>query len=42
MTVELLPGVTGVLVLADGTVLQGVGVGATGDVVGEVCFFVNP
>lgn len=38
MTVELLPGVTGVLVLADGTVLQGVGVGATGDVVGEVCF----
>ncbi len=38
MTVELLPGVTGVLVLADGTVLQGVGVGATGDVVGEVCY----
>ncbi len=38
MTVELLPGVTGVLVLADGTVLQGVGVGATGDAVGEVCF----
>ena len=30
MTVELLPGVTGVLVLANGTVLQGVGVGATG------------
>ena len=38
MTVELLPGVTGVLVLANGTVLQGVGVGATGDTVGEVCF----
>ncbi|HEY9216738.1 MAG TPA: glutamine-hydrolyzing carbamoyl-phosphate synthase small subunit [Phenylobacterium sp.] len=34
----LLPGVTGVLALADGTVLQGVGVGATGDAVGEVCF----
>jgi carbamoyl-phosphate synthase small subunit len=38
MTTELLPGVTGVLVLADGTVLQGIGVGATGDAVGEVCF----
>ncbi len=35
---ELLPGVTGVLVLADGTVFQGVGVGAAGDAVGEVCF----
>ena len=35
---ELLPGVTGVLVLADGTVLQGFGVGATGEAVGEVCF----
>jgi carbamoyl-phosphate synthase small subunit len=30
--------VTGVLVLADGTVLQGIGVGATGSAVGEVCF----
>ncbi|HPA38244.1 MAG TPA: glutamine-hydrolyzing carbamoyl-phosphate synthase small subunit [Phenylobacterium sp.] len=38
MTSELLPGVTGVLVLADGTVLQGVGVGTTGDAIGEVCF----
>ena len=38
MTTELLSGVTGVLVLADGTVLQGIGVGATGDAVGEVCF----
>jgi len=35
---ELLPGVTGVLVLADGTVLQGHGCGAVGDAVGEVCF----
>jgi carbamoyl-phosphate synthase small subunit len=34
----LLPGVTGVLVLANGVVLQGVGVGAEGDAVGEVCF----
>ncbi|HEY9233759.1 MULTISPECIES: glutamine-hydrolyzing carbamoyl-phosphate synthase small subunit [Phenylobacterium] len=38
MTVELLPGVTGVLVLANGAVLQGIGVGAVGDAVGEVCF----
>src|SRR5688500_20356985 len=38
MSRDLLPGVTGVLVLADGTVLQGVGVGATGEAVGEVCF----
>src|SRR5580698_3346720 len=35
---ELLPGVTGLLVLADGTVLQGLGCGAIGDAVGEVCF----
>jgi len=35
---DLLPGVTGVLVLADGTVLQGIGVGAVGAAVGEVCF----
>ncbi|HZZ88462.1 MAG TPA: glutamine-hydrolyzing carbamoyl-phosphate synthase small subunit [Caulobacteraceae bacterium] len=35
---DLLPGVTGVLVLASGRVLQGVGVGAEGDAVGEVCF----
>jgi carbamoyl-phosphate synthase small subunit len=35
---ELLPGVTGVLVLADGTVFQGIGVGAAGEAVGEVCF----
>jgi len=38
MTTALLPGVTGVLVLADGTVLQGIGVGAPGEAVGEVCF----
>ena len=38
MSRDLLPGVTGVLVLADGTVLQGVGVGAFGEAVGEVCF----
>ena len=38
MSRELLPGVTGVLVLADGTVLQGIGVGAEGEAVGEVCF----
>ena len=34
MTDTLLPGCTGVLVLADGTVLQGIGVGATGHAVG--------
>ncbi|MDO8378205.1 glutamine-hydrolyzing carbamoyl-phosphate synthase small subunit [Phenylobacterium sp.] len=38
MTQTLLPGVTGVLALADGTILQGIGVGATGAAVGEVCF----
>jgi carbamoyl-phosphate synthase small subunit len=38
MTTDLLPGVTGVLALADGTVLQGYGCGATGEAVGEVCF----
>jgi carbamoyl-phosphate synthase small subunit len=35
---ELLPGATGVLALADGTILQGIGVGAEGSAVGEVCF----
>jgi carbamoyl-phosphate synthase small subunit len=38
MTDTLLPGCTAVLALADGTVLQGLGVGATGQAVGEVCF----
>jgi carbamoyl-phosphate synthase small subunit len=35
---KLLSGATGVLALADGTVLQGIGVGAPGSAVGEVCF----
>ena len=38
MTDKLLPGVTGVLALADGTILQGVGCGATGTALGEVVF----
>jgi len=38
MTTELPPGVTGVLALADGTVLPGLGCGAVGEAVGEVCF----
>jgi carbamoyl-phosphate synthase small subunit len=38
MTDTLIPGATGVLVLADGTVLQGKGFGAAGEAVGEVCF----
>jgi len=38
MSRDLLPGVTGVLALADGSILQGVGVGAVGEAVGEVCF----
>src|ERR1700733_1144077 len=38
MTDKLMPGATGVLALADGTVLQGIGVGAAGEAVGEVCF----
>ena len=38
MTQDLLPGVTGVLVLADGTVFQGIGAGATGSALGEVVF----
>lgn len=32
------PEATALLVLADGTVLEGFGLGATGDAVGEVCF----
>ena len=32
------PGATALLVLADGTVLEGFGLGATGHAVGEVCF----
>ena len=38
MTTPLLPGCTGVLALADGTVFQGIGVGATGSALGEVVF----
>jgi len=38
MANELMPGATGVLALADGTILQGYGVGAVGQAVGEVCF----
>jgi carbamoyl-phosphate synthase small subunit len=38
MTDQLMPGCTGVLVLASGQVLQGIGCGAIGDAVGEVCF----
>jgi carbamoyl-phosphate synthase small subunit len=38
MTEPLMPGATGVLALADGTILQGIGVGAVGEAVGEVCF----
>jgi carbamoyl-phosphate synthase small subunit len=38
MAEPLMPGVTGVLVLADGTIFQGKGVGAAGEAVGEVCF----
>ena len=36
---SMLPaGVTGVLALADGTILPGLGCGATGEALGEVCF----
>ncbi len=38
MATELMPGCTGVLALADGTILQGIGGGATGEALGEVCF----
>ena len=38
MSQDLIPGVTGVLVLADGTVFQGRGHGHVGAAVGEVCF----
>src|SRR5690348_17771288 len=38
MAQPLPAGVTGVLALADGTVLAGLGCGAEGEAVGEVCF----
>jgi carbamoyl-phosphate synthase small subunit len=38
MAKALMPGATGVLALADGTILQGYGAGTVGQAVGEVCF----
>ena len=38
MALELMPGATGVLALANGTILQGFGAGLVGDALGEVCF----
>ena len=38
MALELMPGATGVLALANGTVLQGFGAGLVGEALGEVCF----
>src|SRR6185312_10511309 len=38
MADRLIPGATGVLALANGTILQGLGAGAVGEAVGEVCF----
>ncbi len=38
MSHDLPPDATGVLVLADGTILSGLGCGAVGEAVGEVCF----
>ena len=38
MAAALTPGATGVLALADGTILEGIGVGAEGEAIGEVCF----
>ena len=38
MATQLLSGATGVLALADGTVFQGLGAGAAGEALGEVCF----
>jgi carbamoyl-phosphate synthase small subunit len=35
---KLAPGATGVLALADGTILAGLGCGAEGSAIGEVCF----
>jgi carbamoyl-phosphate synthase small subunit len=35
---KVIPGATGILALADGTVLCGIGCGAAGEAVGEVCF----
>jgi carbamoyl-phosphate synthase small subunit len=38
MATQLMPGATAVLALANGTVLQGIGAGAVGEALGEVCF----
>jgi carbamoyl-phosphate synthase small subunit len=38
MAAALTPGATGVLALANGVILEGVGVGAEGEAIGEVCF----
>jgi carbamoyl-phosphate synthase small subunit len=38
MPMDLPPGATGVLALADGTVFAGLGAGRVGEAVGEVCF----
>ena len=38
MALELMPGATGVLALANGTILQGFGAGLVGEALGEVCF----
>ena len=38
MSTDLPPGVTAVLALADGTIFPGLGCGAIGEAVGEVCF----
>ena len=38
MADKLKSGATGVLVLADGTIFEGIGVGAAGEALGEVCF----
>jgi carbamoyl-phosphate synthase small subunit len=38
MATQLMSGATGVLALADGTILQGIGAGAAGEALGEVCF----
>ena len=38
MALELTPGATGVLALANGTILQGFGAGLVGEALGEVCF----
>src|SRR5271154_4141526 len=38
MADQLTSGATGVLILADGTIFEGMGAGVVGEAVGEVCF----